>query len=354
MLALPLLSACGEETAKAQGAKSDTAARPVLIHRVAYEEKTPERGFVGTIRPRIESDLGFRVAGKVARRLVNVGDPVRQGQPLATLDEVDAQLQVEQAEAERAAASAAVTQGEADLKRALTLQGQGWTATANVDRQKSVTEEARSRLLRAERALSLARNTSSYAVLAADADGVVTATLVEPGQVVTAGQTALRLARTGEKEAVVAIPEGIVERARRGRAAVSLWSHPGKSYAATLRELSPAADTATRTYLAKFSLPDADEAVRLGMTATVVLSDPASERVARLPLSALFNQGEGPAVWIVDRDGRPALRPVAVASYASHEVLVTGGVETGDAVVALGVQKLDPGQRVRVVQALAF
>jgi multidrug efflux pump subunit AcrA (membrane-fusion protein) len=130
-----------------------------------------------------------------------------------------------------------------------------------------VTEEARSRLLRAERALALARNARSYAILRADADGVVMSTSVEPGQVVSAGQAAIRLARTGEREAVVAIPEVLVGLADRAEAHVTLWSAPDKRYIAKLREFAPAADPATRTYLARYTIADADDVVQLGMTA---------------------------------------------------------------------------------------
>ncbi|MER2267317.1 efflux RND transporter periplasmic adaptor subunit [Methylobacterium oxalidis] len=345
------LAACDE--AQTSTARPDTT-RPVLVQRVAAESRVPERSFVGTIRPRIESDLGFRVQGKVARRLVNVGDVVKAGQPLASLDEIDLNLQTEQAEAERRAATVALEQAEADLKRTLTLAAQGWTATSVTDRQKSATEEARSRLLRAERALNLARNAASYAVLSADADGVITATSVEPGQVVSPGQAAIRLARTAEREAVVAVPEALVGRARENGASVSLWSQPNVRYRARLRELAPAADAATRTYLARFSLPDADAAVQLGMTATVTLTADAAERVVRLPLAALFNQGSGPSVWTVDDDGRLALRSVSVAAYEAQDALIGAGLSEGERVVRLGVQKLDAGQRVRVVEAMDF
>jgi RND family efflux transporter MFP subunit len=328
--------------------------RPVLVATAHYEAETPERSFVGTIRPRIESDLGFRVAGKVAKRLVEVGQRVEVGQPLATLDEVDLKLQAEQAEAEQRAATGVLAQAAAAEIRAKNLRVNGWTTDAQLDQAKAAADEARARLNRAERSVELTRNSLSYATLEADARGVVTATLVEPGQVVAAGQTAIRVARLAEKEAVVAIPETLVERAKTGSATVTLWSDPNKTYAAKLREISPSADPVTRTYLAKFSLPDADENVELGMTATLTLADPATERVARLPLSALFRQGGDPSLYVVDDKGEVTLKPVKVKSYESNDVVISGGVEEGAKVVALGVQKIDPSQRVRVVSSLSF
>jgi RND family efflux transporter MFP subunit len=328
--------------------------RPVLVASVHYEPESPERSFVGTIRPRIETDMGFRVPGKVAKRLVEVGQTVDIGQPLATLDEVDLKLQAEQAEAEFTAATGVLAQAAAAETRASDLRVKGWTTDAQMDQARAAADEARARLNRAERSVELTKNSLSYATLVADTRGVVTATLIDAGQVVASGQTAIRVARFAEKEAVVAIPETLLGRAKDGVATVTLWSEPDKKYAAKLREVAPSADPATRTYLAKFSLPDAGDQVSLGMTATLTLADPSTERVARLPLSALFSEGGDPSLYIVDDKGEVALKPVTVKSYETNNVVITGGVDEGAKVVALGVQKLDPAQKVRVVSSLSF
>ncbi|AMN44303.1 efflux RND transporter periplasmic adaptor subunit [Rhodoplanes sp. Z2-YC6860] len=348
-LALGLVG-CNEITAQ-----TVAPARPVLAVPVHYETQVADRSFVGTIRPRIESDLGFRVTGKVLKRLVEVGNLVEAGQPLATLDEVDLSLQVEQAEAEQRAATGVLAQAAAAENRAKELKQKGWTTDAQVEQARATADEARARLNRGERALELAKNSLSYATLVADAPGVVTATLIEPGQVVAAGQAAIRVARLAEKETVVAIPETLLARAKSDEARVAVWSEPNKRYVAKLRELAPSADTMTRTYLAKFSMPDADGNVQLGMTATLTLSDPASEKVARLPLAALFDQGQGPSLYVVDdKTGALTLKRVTVKAYQSNEVLVSSGVDEGNNVVAVGVQKLDPAQKVRVVSSLSF
>src|SRR6266851_2906471 len=300
------LTGCNEVVAE-----KAAPSRPVLVSTVHYEAETPERSFVGTIRPRVEADMGFRVPGKVAKRLVEVGQTVDIGQPLATLDEVDLKLQAEQAVAEFTAATGVLAQAAAAETRAKDLRVKGWTTDAQMDQARAAADEARARLNRAERSVDLTKNSLSYATLEADARGVVTATLIEPGQVVASGQTAIRVARFAEKEAVVAIPETLVGRAKTGTATVTLWSEPGKTYTAKLREIAPAADPATRTYLAKFSLPEADDKVSLGMTATLTLSDAATERVARLPLSALFNEGGKPSFYVVDDNGAVTLKPVA-------------------------------------------
>ncbi len=347
--AMVALAGCNEKAAEAPA-----PGRPVLVATVHYAAETPERSFVGTIRPRIETDMGFRVPGKVAKRLVEVGQTVEVGQPLATLDQVDLKLQAEQAEAEFSAATGVLAQAGAAEQRAKDLRAKGWTTDAQMDQSRAAADEARARLNRAERQVELTRNSLSYATLVADSRGVVTATLVDPGQVVASGQTAIRVARFAEKEAVVAIPETLVGRAKSGTASVTLWSDAQKKYTAKLREIAPSADPATRTYLAKFSLPEADDTVSLGMTATLTLADAATERVARLPLSALFSQSGSPSFYIVDDSGAVKLQPVIVKSYESDAVVISGGINEGARVVALGVQKLDPAQKVRVVSALSF
>jgi len=348
LLALSLVG-CNEISAQ----KADPG-RPVLVATVHYAPESPARSFVGTIRPRIETDMGFRVPGKVAKRLVEVGQTVEPGQPLATLDEIDLKLQAEQAQAEFSAATGVLAQAAASEQRAKDLRAKGWTTDAQMDQARATADEARARLNRAERSVDLTRNALSYTTLVADGRGVVTATLIEPGQVVASGQTAIRIARFADKEAVVAIPETLLGRAKDGSASVTLWSDPDKKYAAKLREIAPSADPATRTFLAKFSLPEADDKVSLGMTATLTLSDAATMSVARLPLSALFSRGGEPSLYIVDDSGAVTLKPVAVKAYESTDVVITSGIEEGARVVVLGVQKLDPSQKVRVVSSLSF
>ncbi|MCG6207555.1 efflux RND transporter periplasmic adaptor subunit [Rhodopseudomonas sp. HC1] len=335
-------------------AKKEKPERPVLVETLRYAAAAPERSFVGTIRPRIETDIGFRIAGKVAKRLVEVGQTIDIGQPLALLDQTDLKLQAEQAEAEHSAAKGVLAQAFASENRAKELRGKGWSTEAQMDQARAAADEARARLARAERSVELTRNALSYATLNADTRGVVTSALIDAGQVVSAGQPAFRIARFGEKEAVVAIPETLVGRAKQGEARVSLWSEPGKNHVAKLREIAPMADPATRTYLAKFSLPDADDGISLGMTATLTLADSATDRVARLPLSALFNQGGTPSVYVVEDTGQVTLKPVTVKAYESEHVVISDGVADGAKVVVLGVQKLDPAEKVRVVSSLAF
>jgi RND family efflux transporter MFP subunit len=342
------LSACTESKGSAE---KKAEPRAVVAQAVVFEPRTSNRSFVGIVRPRVESDLGFRVSGKVAERMVQPGDRVTAGQALARLDTVDLKLQLEQAQAEFGAAKASLVQAEAEDRRVLQLRREGWSTASNADKQRALVEEAKGRLNRAERAVSLGANSLDYATLKADADGIITATLVEPGQVVAAGIPAIRLAKVDSREAVAAIPESLIDRVKTAKAEVSLWSEPGKTFQAKLRELSPSADPTTRTYQARFTIIDSPPSLEFGLTATVTLSDPDSEKVARLPLSALFNQGQGPGVFVVSSStGDLTLKPVEVVAYEANDVILRKGVAAGEMVVTLGVQKLDVAQRVRIVQ----
>jgi RND family efflux transporter MFP subunit len=344
---LPLLAACQDQAASAVGAPE----RPVQVQRVAFSASTASREFVGVVRARHETDLGFRVAGKIVARIVNVGDRVRAGDTVARLDSQDLKLQVESAEAELAAATSNLAQAAADAERYTSLKSRGYASIAEYDRKQWTKDEAGGRLERARRALDIARNQLAYAELKADADGVITATLVEPGQVVAVGQPVARLAHRGEKEALVALPETWLGEARRAQAAVRLWSDPDRAFTARLRELSPQADPATRTYAARFTIDDPDDSVVLGMTATVTLTRPADAPVARLPLGAILNRGSGPSVYLVDDSGTLVRRLVTVSSVTEDAALVTSGLREGDKVVTLGVHKLNAGEKARTVEA---
>jgi len=349
LLVLAMLFAlAGCQASTAPAVKSD---RPVQVQRISFTNENSAREFVGVVRARHEIDLGFRVAGKIVTRITNVGDRVRSGDVVARLDSGDIQLQVESADAELSAATINLAQAAADLDRYTTLRSNGYASIAEFDRKKSAKGEAEGRLERARRSLELVRNQLAYTDLKADTDGIVTATFGEAGQVFPVGQPVIRLAQRGEKEAVVALPETWLGEARKAQAAVRLWSDRERSFNATLRELSPQADAASRTYAAKFTIEDADDGVALGMTAIVTLAQRMEAPVARLPLSAVLNRGTGPIVYLVDQGGALIERAVTVASFTEEVALVTSGLNAGERVVTLGVQKLEPGLKVRMIES---
>ncbi len=328
------------------------APRIVLVRPVKLEQIGQEHHLPGTIRPRVETDVAFRVAGKVVRRLVDAGQIVQAGQVLAEMDRTDLDLQLRQAEAERAAALTARDTTAAELDRIATLRRGGWSTQADLDKQQAAAQEAAGRLARAENAVSLARNALDYATLRADADGVIIAANAEPGLVLAQGQPAFRLAHLDRLEAEVAVPETLLEAARTGQATVSLWALPGRTFPASLREISVRADPATRTYPARFALPEDAPGVTWGLTATVTLSSP-GPRGALLPLSAILDEGKGPSVFVVDPSTNTLVqRPVALARFGAEYAVILSGLSDGEKVVVLGVQKLSNGMSVRPTERL--
>jgi RND family efflux transporter MFP subunit len=325
----------------------ENAVRPVQAVRVALAADADSQAYAGTVKPRREADLGFRAAGRIATREVDVGAVVRAGQVLARLDPVDLALAVRSAEADLASAEAVSVQAQADAGRSAALRAQGWVAAATDEARQATARSAAERVASARAALSLARNRLDYADLRASADGVVTAALADPGTVVAEGQPVLRLAEAGTPEVEIALPEQALPEARRPGASVTLWARPDLKLHAALRELAPSADGKLRTYVARYSIADAPPWLALGMSATLHLPGSASETVATLPAAALIDRGQGPMVWTVGDAGALVPRPVVVRRLQQDRVVVSG-LSDGDMVVALGVQKLDPAARVRV------
>jgi RND family efflux transporter MFP subunit len=337
----------------AEAAQGDAAEAPPRVVMVATARLAPEAAvhrLPGVIAARSQADLGFRVGGKLLTRPVEVGDRIEAGEVVATLDETDLRLELEAAEAELDAARIALEKAEIDLERVTSLESRGWASDKAADDMTVAVEAQRARLLQAERSVELARNRMSYATLHADASGVVTATPVEAGQVVAVGQTVVQVARDGARDAVVAVPEAMLDGLEDVEASVELWSDPGRSLPASLRELSPVADAATRTFEARFALPEGADAA-LGMSVTVSLAEDSGAPRAEVPLSALLDTGEGPSVWVVGADGRLEARPVVVDGYAAETARISAGLADGDRVVVMGASRLSAGEPVRVLAA---
>lgn len=332
MLATALLAACSKEP--------PPPAPPKLVRTlvVGAADAATARSYSGEVRARYETPLGFRVGGKITARLVDAGARVKAGQPLARLDAADAALQAAQAEANRALA-------EADARRFRDLRARNFVSQAALDAKETA-------LKAADAQAGLARNQSAYTTLTADHDGVVAAVLAEPGQVVTSGQPVLRVARDGEREVAIALPEGEVAGLAPGaQAEIGLWSAGGKTYRGRLRELAPAADAATRTYAARVTVLDPDAALALGMTASVRFAAPAAPKTPIVPLAALYQQDGEPAVWLVGADQSVTLRKVRVAAYTDVGAAVAEGLSPGERIVAAGVHKLSAGEKVRLADA---
>ena len=279
--------------------------RPARVMEIAYQRSSQSLVLAGTVVPRIESTLGFRVAGKIVARAVDVGTVVKAGQLIAELDPTDYRLAVENARAAYAAADADYMRAKADHERYLQLRSTRRLHAADARQRQSLAATALGRIDQAKSQLDSAENNLAYTELRADAPGVITAVQAEVGQVMAQGQGVVRVARTDELEILVGVPEHRLKAVREAEAAsFELWSDPGHRHAAKLRELSPSADPMTRTYPARFSVIDKPAFIGLGMTATLSFERPDAQPVAEVPLAAIFQHGTQPAVWVVDRAER--------------------------------------------------
>jgi RND family efflux transporter MFP subunit len=329
---------------------SDEITRPVQAQTIRLQALSQPRLLVGTLRARIEADHAFRVAGKISARKVQIGDRVTAGMVLASLDDADFRINRESAEAELAAARSAAQQAELEFDRILELRGKGWSTEQASDRQRAQRDEAAGRVKRAQRQVELTTNTQSYADLRAEADGVVISMTAEVGQVVSAGQAIIRIARDGDREALIALPEQELALARQGEAVAELWSEPGRHYPAVLRELSPNADSGTRTFAARFSLSGIAPDAPLGMTTTISLVQKDRRQVARIPLSAVLNEGQGTEVFVIEPgSSQLARRKIEVLSMDTRMAIIGSGLADGDIVVTMGVHTLRAGQKVRTL-----
>jgi multidrug efflux system membrane fusion protein len=338
-----ILAACGG------GEVPPPAPRLVFSHIVGQGDGRAEANYSGEVKPRHEIAVSFRVGGKLRERLVEVGQSVGPGQPLARLDPADVELGASSARASLAAAESEFAYAKAELARYQDLRARNFVSQAALEAKEAAYHATRGRMEAAGAQAGLARNQAAYATLSADGAGVVSAVLAEAGQVVAAGQPVLRIARPGEMEVAIAVPENRVDELRAAdRLDISLWAAGGRSYAGRIREISPMADPVTRTYAVRVSLLDPDAGVRLGMTANVLIKRQAAAAALLIPATALFQQGDQPAVWIIGADQALTLRPVEVAAFREDGVLVAGGLQAGERIVAAGVHKVVAGEKVRL------
>jgi RND family efflux transporter MFP subunit len=305
------------------------------------------RDFTGIVSARVQSDLGFRVPGKIVERLVDTGQAVRRGQPLMRIDRTDLALATQAQAGTVAAARAKALQTAADEKRYRDLVSAGAVSASTYDQMKADAEAASAQLDAAEAQAGVARNQAGYSVLLADADGIVVETLAEPGQVVTAGQTVVRLAHSGPREATISLPETI--RPAIGSLASAAIFDSAASGSARLRQLSDAADPQTRTFDARYVLEGGAATAPLGATVTIRLADARAASAMEVPLAALYDNGHGPGVWIVG--GAPphvAWRAVTLAGLGDESATIAGGLRAGERFVALGAHLLHQGEAVRI------
>ena len=344
LLCASMLAACSKEEPKAD------VVRPVRAAVLAAGAAGASADFSGEVRPRFESRLGFRVAGKITAREVDVGTVVKQGQTLMQLDPQDLKLAASGAQATLRAAETSRDLADADYKRYQELRAKNFVSQSVLDEKRAALRAAQAEADAARAAFRGQSNQAGYASLVSDVDGVVTGIDAEVGQVVTAGTPVVRVARTDELDVVIGIPEDRVGDLRKASSVtVRMWARPDGSIAGRVREVSPVADPATRTYTAKVAIPPS-AGVRLGMTASVQVASKGGGAGLRAPLTALHHEKGITGVWLVE-NGAVRRVPVKVVGQAGNDVLLGEGVQTGQTVVTAGVNLLRPGQKVRILTA---
>src|SRR5215469_13673111 len=348
LVLISLLTACQKEEKAAA-----TVVRPVRTVTVAMQKGGEKVSLTGEIQPRYQADLGFRVSGKILDRPVDVGTEVKKDDLLARLDPQQYRQDFEVAKAEVTKADAEVTRSQAQEYRQRELLKNGHTTQVAYDQALKTFKSAQAEADAARARQVQASENLGYTDLRADNDGVISAIGADPGQVVSAGQMVVRLAQPGEREAVFNLAEAAFKNPPKDPIVeVKLVSNPDMKTEGKVRYVSPQADPTTRTFTVRVSLPEAPARMRLG--ANVVGSVTVNQgRNITIPGSALFQKDGQPAVWLVTKDGTVQLKPITVERYQGDAVVVGSGLAQGDVVVTGGVQKLLPGQKVRLMQASA-
>ncbi len=338
------LSACQQQVVHAP-----EPVRPVKVMKVAASAATREIDFSGSVKARHEAGLGFRVGGKIAERLVNIGDHVEPGTVLARLDTNDLELALKSAEANVNSANARLQIADNQLQRGKALIGKSFITQSELDQRQTEFNQAKAAVDAAVSARDQARNQAAYSELKADAAGVVTASHAEIGQVVGAGAPVVDVARDGEKEVAIAVPENEIRFFKPGdKLAAHFWADDTVALTGIVREVSGSADATSRTFAVRVSLPD-DPRVRLGMTATIAAEVPADGTGIVMPLTALSERDGKPVVWVVDPNNQTvAPRTVETQAFAPDGVRIAQGLAPGELVVTAGTQFMTPDKKVRI------
>ena len=338
-----VLTACTDATSSA-----DPRTQTPLVRVATVQTATgAERSFTGIVAARVQSDLGFRVPGKVLERLVDTGQTVKRGQALVRIDPRDLGLALQARDEAVAAAKAHLSHTSQEETRYRDLVGAGAVSASSYDKVKAAAESARAEFNAAQAQADVARNETGYAVLLANADGVVVETLAEPGQVVAAGQVVVRVAQAGRREAVIELPETL--RPAIGSVGRATLYGGGLTGSAKLRQLSDAANRQTRTFEARYVLEGGLADAPLRSTISIQLVDGKPDPALRVPIGAICDSGKGPGVWLIEGETpRVTWRAVQIVRLSDEAASVVANLKAGDRVVALGAHLLQEGEHVRL------
>jgi RND family efflux transporter MFP subunit len=356
IMRMALISALALIAATA-GCKEDDVAdtveiRPVRAIKAKAKADVATSEVVGEIRPHDEIDVSFRVAGKMTERLVDVGDRVFAGDVIARLDETESRNRLESAKADAEAADAVLVEAETVELRQRALLQKDIVSPAAYDSSARSLASARATAEAAEVAVRMAEDQIAYTSLLADIGGIVTAVSADSGQVVNAGQMIVRIAPETTPDAVFDASETDVRNgvfAIGSDVRVALLSDPSVAVDGVVREVSPIADTATRTFEIKVGLQEAPPGMLFGsaVTGTAVRT---GEMGIELPSAAIFDKSGQPAVWVYrEPSGSVTLTEVEIAGFDQGKALVGGGITAGDYIVTAGVNQLREGQHVTLL-----
>lgn len=332
-------------------AEVQEAIRPAIVARPQPAAAESGTLYSGDVKARYESALGFRVGGKIRQRHVDVGAHVKAGDLIAELDPQDLHLQASSAKAALAAAEADLATAKSERARYEALRGKNFVSETQFDAVDNRLKAASARATEARAALNVAQNQAGYSELRADHDGVITTIVVDAGQVVAPGQSIATLARDGEREIEISVPESrIAEYRKEQPATIELWAEAGKHLSGILREIAPEADATTRTYRVRVALGDDAGSAKLGQTARVFFNGSDTQSAQVIPLAALYEHEGKPAVWVLDTKTRQVhIKPVTVGAYREQGVVLKDGLNGQDWIVAAGVHKLREGQSINPV-----
>ena len=312
-----------------------------------------KHAFTGTMQPRYQASVGYRVSGQISERLVEVGQRIKKGDVLFRLDPEDFELQLRVAEADQISARSLLKQTTAEEARLLQLRSTGSVSHSDHELGLANRDVANARLDASSRRLALATNQRTYCDLVSHTDGLVTSIQAEAGQVVNIGQAVLQVMQTEVLEAKVSLPESLVSDVKKLRATATFWSRTGLELQAELRELSPMADPISRTYDARFKLTDPAPDLAIGMTVSILLSS-ASEAGLCIPITSIASRNEMPVVWRIEpTTGRVESVTIEIIQYRNDTAIVRGPFRSGDRIVSAGVQRLVEGQAIRLPDGLA-
>ena len=344
LIILTLISGCEQTT------EPPAPPRPALVMVVGAKAASSAMTLVGEVRPRYESNQGFRINGKIIERKVDVGDIVKQNQVLVRLDPADADLSAAATQADVRAAEADRVLATAELARYRQLFTKKFVSASALDIKQAELKSANAKLAQAKAQARIATNQTQYTNLTADRNGVVTLIQAEPGQVVVAGDLIVKIAGIQELEVLLAVPESRMDEVQLNAGVkIKLWADQQKIYSGLVREISPAADSATRAFDVRVAIQDANAAVKLGETARVKFN-PLNEQQEisfLIPSTALTEINGKKSVWVIDSNNKAQPRAVTAGLFSEEGILITSGLEAGEKIAIAGVHTLIKDQQVK-------